>query len=661
MKLSIIIPYYNCEAYTNELLDILDKQISKDVEILLIDDGSKVPFDSNYEWLKIYRKENGGVSSARNLGLEKAKGDYIAFIDSDDIVSPNYIPTILYKIDKENFDYCYMSWKTIGKGWQYHKKLVSIDDKYEGWNCCCWCRVYKREPIKDIRFNENKCIAEDAEFIRLCEKRLSKKSFISDFLYYYRSDTPNSLTKRYANGEFDMNRIVYYFNHINKDMTYLIDEIRELDKNNEVIIMTRRNDLKELENYAMITTPQIISGSELRGEPTTLFNKIYKPLKAQIIMYTNNTTKIGGIETYIYNWCLNMKDTYDIIVLYDSIDLLQKNRLEKIVKVVQNSPKLKLSCDTLILNRISDNPPKNITYKKLIRNVHSCKIKPEWVIPKDADITIPVSDSCEKSFEKELIDLNHKVITNFSNVNKAKRVLKLISCTRLSFEKGSDRMITLAKMLNSYKIPFQWLIFSDEKLKEPIDGVCYMSPRLDVEHFIKDADYLVQLSDSESWGYSIVESLLLGTPILVTPLETLSEMGFENETMGYILDYDMSNIDVDKIYNEIPKFEYKDDKNKNRKKQWIELLGEPKEFKPYVYRKDNFMKIRGIVEPYYTDNVEGRNIYYGEEYETSKERATLIISKGYAVEVIEDKKELKDLIKEEVKDEVIKKSKPKKK
>ena len=96
--LSIIIPYYNAKEYTDELLSLLNKQINtEEIEVLLIDDGSKEEYTANYNWLKIIRQDNGGASAARNTGLDNAIGEYISFIDSDDLISDNYIETILNK------------------------------------------------------------------------------------------------------------------------------------------------------------------------------------------------------------------------------------------------------------------------------------------------------------------------------------------------------------------------------------------------------------------------------------------------------------------------------------------------------------------------------------------------------------------------------------
>ena len=90
MKLSIIIPAYNAEPYIDKLIERLEPQISKDIEVIVVDDGSKKPYKGP-KWAKVIRQENGGASAARNTGLDKAKGDYIAFIDADDLVTEDYI------------------------------------------------------------------------------------------------------------------------------------------------------------------------------------------------------------------------------------------------------------------------------------------------------------------------------------------------------------------------------------------------------------------------------------------------------------------------------------------------------------------------------------------------------------------------------------------
>ena len=100
MKLSIIIPEYNAEGLLPDLLACLDKQIQAtkhEVEVFIIDDGSKVPFSTDYPWAQVFRKQNEGPGIARNVGLEHMTGDYFTFIDADDMVADNYLEAIFDK------------------------------------------------------------------------------------------------------------------------------------------------------------------------------------------------------------------------------------------------------------------------------------------------------------------------------------------------------------------------------------------------------------------------------------------------------------------------------------------------------------------------------------------------------------------------------------
>ena len=139
--LSIIIPCYNAEPYINELLDCLNPQITDEVEVIVVDDGSDKPFVTDYKWATVIRKENGGASSARNVGIDRSKSQYLAFIDADDLVSDKYIDTIIKTAKTEKFDYCYMSWKTLPQGIQMEIKLKSVEDKFPPYNLCVWNRI----------------------------------------------------------------------------------------------------------------------------------------------------------------------------------------------------------------------------------------------------------------------------------------------------------------------------------------------------------------------------------------------------------------------------------------------------------------------------------------------------------------------------------------
>lgn len=559
MKLSIIIPCYNAEPYIAALLNCLDKQITPDVEVIIVDDGSKVPFQTGYKWATVLRQENGGASAARNTGLDNAKGEYIAFIDADDLVSDKYIETILQKID-EGFDYLYMSWKTLPGGWQCDVKLNSVDDTFPSFNLCVWNRVYKKSKIGSVRFNTKKKIAEDAQFIREVNET-GKKAFISEYMYFYRSDTPESLTKRFSAGEVNTRRVVYNIPHVIYDAD-LLEEIKDLDKEAEVIVMTNQCDMPELTKYAMVIPPTVMKGTELRGERTNLFTKIELPIIADIVIWTAVTFHIGGIETWIYNFCHEMSKYYDIVVMYDEMDGEQINRIIPYSRVIKRNGRI--SCKTLIVSRISDKTPENVTYERKIQMCHACKMVNTWKIPEDNDLIVCVSKVVKDSFKQD-----GEVIHNLVVTPPKDDVLLFVSATRLgTFEKGKNRMHEMAKQMFEAGIKFLWLCFSD--INPQSEFITWMEPRIDISAYIKKADYLVQLSDAEGFGYSMVEALCLGTPVIITPIEILDEIGFKDEKHGYIVPFS-GNMDVRRFLN-IPTVDFKYDSEEIVEK-WRRILG----------------------------------------------------------------------------------------
>ena len=164
IKLTIIIPYYNAKEYVEELLKTLDSQMTEEVEVILVDDGSAKPFETEYNWCQVRRKENGGCASARNVGLMYASGEYIQFIDADDLVPPYFLEKLLAKI-KETPDMIDFSWKSLNKeGLQQGYKLQSSTDRLVNPSVCTRC--FKRSFLGDVRFNEKKDSTEDEDFSR---------------------------------------------------------------------------------------------------------------------------------------------------------------------------------------------------------------------------------------------------------------------------------------------------------------------------------------------------------------------------------------------------------------------------------------------------------------------------------------------------------------
>lgn len=554
IKLSLIIPYYNTENYTDDLLMTLEPQVTKECELILVDDGSDKPYVPYQEdWVRVFRQKHKGVSAARNLGLKAAKGQYIAFIDSDDLVTEDYIAQIFKAIETEP-DTVYLSWRHLSG--PIGKIIRSETDEFNPYNRCVWNRVFKKSYIKGLKFNEDMEVAEDDDFLNHLQIPKSK-TYVEKPIYIYRSGRIGSLTDRANKGEF--------------------------------------------------RKPDILT---------------------QVVLYCGNTNSIGGIETFIYNFCKEMCDYYDIIVLYsEHLDAKQALRLSEYVQVMRNSGLL-ISCNVAINIRLTDEIPSNVKYKKRIQMSHTCQFAKtgpwHWTIKKNFDQLIFVSKAAADSFADQ--NLTYDIIPNLTEPEIPKKALFLLSACRLTWEKGEERMYQLAEQFRNANIPFVWLVFSDKPLKRVIPGVVQCPATLDVRSFFPKVDYVVQLSDLESFCYTLREALELGTAVLTTPLSVLPEIGFQDGLNGYQLPFDMKGVDVKKIYDNVPKFNPVPCANQSIKKAWQKCLGKTEPTRSYK-RGSDLVKVK-VIEGY-GDLELGRNLIPGDVVTMRRERALLIIAKGY--------------------------------
>lgn len=126
---SVIVPVYNVEKYLNRCIESLINQTYKNIEVLLIDDGSTDTsglicneFAEIDKRIKVFHKKNGGLSDARNFGIKKAMGKYLTFVDSDDYVDKLYIEILLKEILKKNADIAISNYKCVYDAYQINKK-----------------------------------------------------------------------------------------------------------------------------------------------------------------------------------------------------------------------------------------------------------------------------------------------------------------------------------------------------------------------------------------------------------------------------------------------------------------------------------------------------------------------------------------------------------
>ena len=629
MQLSIIIPYYNAKETTDAILDVLAPQMpSKDIEVVIIDDGSKEKYKTSYKWAKVYRQKNAGSGGARNTGMDKAKGEYITFIDADDMIPEYYISKIMAKI-KKGFDICDMSWKTAeGNTPRFDYKLKSENDRLT--NPAVWCRVFKASFLDGVRFSEYKDSAEDEDFSRrvgyLDPDLKCKRTAITDYMYFYYSGVNDSQSKLYKKGYYNTRRVVYYYDHVTADMTFLVDEIREDDTYNEVFLLTNQCDIPEMKRWCQIIKPQHIWTHYLKGEPYSNVEIVPAMIKTQVAIYIKNTNSIGGIETFILNFVSIMSKYYDIVLMINTVTPELRARYVKLMRVV--SATTEVACDTLLMMRIIDAIPENVHFKKSIRMCHACRTT-DWLhIKDDSDLAVCVSNASKKSFGEE-----GKRATVIHNpiIKTDRKALILVSATRIpAIDKGYNekRMRQLAEMLAKADIPFLWFNFSDNDLPNAPKGFFNVGTYQGCQEYIAKADYLVQLSDAEAYSYSILEALINNTAVIVTPFESATEQGVIDGKNGYVVPFDM-DFDVKKLLN-VPQFEYEYD-NEPIINQWRELLGNTKPKGDYVIYKQKIRPVRVISD--YRDIELNMDLHSGDVLEMREERIYYLESMGLVEEV----------------------------
>lgn len=626
MRLSIVIPYYNVKNYTDELLDVLDPQMSDQVEVILVDDGSPEPFKTNYSWCKVFRKQNGGCSTARNVGLEHARGDYVCFLDADDLVPKYFVERLFRKFDEKPYDVIDFSWKSLSNQGPQHNYSLKSDDSWLPNPSVC-TRCFKRSFIGDVRFNELKDSTEDEDFSRKIGFLDKNGSFlhgaIPSYMYFYRTAITDSKIKRFKAGRMKTKRVTYYYDRVTKDMTWLLDEIKHEDMRNEVWLLTNHNEIPELKRYCQIHAPMKMWTHYLRGQKISNIEIINVPLIYDVIIFCEYANKVGGISTFIYEWCLMMHKDHKILFMYDKMDEQQLKRLARVVDCERISHNLR-ECDTLILNRLTDKIPANVIYKKVVQMVHACK-QIKYPINQNRDYLVNVSQSAKDSWGEAS---EKGIVIHNPLFRESKKALILISATRIgAVDKGhnDDRYVKLANMLHAAEIPFVWLNFSDKPMPNAPKDFINLSSRLNVQDFIQKADYLVQLSDKEAYSYSILEALCNETAVICTPIPSAVEQGVVDGKNGYIVPYNM-DFDAKKLLN-VPVFYYDYD-NDSIRQQWEKIL-KAKATKSYSPQS---VRLQVIVERFY-DLEQKREYRRGSRFEVRPERARMLIEKGVAKKI----------------------------
>lgn len=212
MLVSLVIPVYGVEKYLKDCIDSVLKQNIKDIEIILVDDGSpdKCPeicdeYAKKDARIKVIHKENGGSSSARNAGIDAAMGKYLMFMDSDDMWNEKESVNGLIKAVEENTDIDMFLFSSLdyieGKGFFKRKEHYNLSDRtFEtvteycdflqtngNFEVAAYTKVFKRDFIVNNKlYFKNGIIAEDSEWMLRVLRRVGKVQIVNKPYYVYR-------------------------------------------------------------------------------------------------------------------------------------------------------------------------------------------------------------------------------------------------------------------------------------------------------------------------------------------------------------------------------------------------------------------------------------------------------------------------------------------
>lgn len=237
-KISVIIPIYNAEVYLENCLESIKNQSFTDYEVLLIDDGStdnsgKIcdVFATKDFRFQVIHKSNGGVSSARNIGIEQAKGEWICFMDSDDTVEKDYLQHLYQGANQQNDILVVQGFKTILPQKQFRVRtfgthLYTASDIYQLFQVLNinrsgypFAKLYNSQIIQQnqIRFIEQIHYAEDVMFMLTYMCHINALQTLDGYNYnYYIRNNSNSLSHRIFSFESEYTCYETYIDRINK-------------------------------------------------------------------------------------------------------------------------------------------------------------------------------------------------------------------------------------------------------------------------------------------------------------------------------------------------------------------------------------------------------------------------------------------------------------
>ena len=526
--ISVIVPVYNVEKYIEKCLKSLVEQTLKNIEIIIVNDGStdnskKIisKFAEKYSNIKYYEKTNGGLSSARNYGIKYANGEYVAFLDSDDYVEKNLYELMYKKALQENSDMveCDFIWEYYGKNGEIvktkkdkRKKFKTLNQYVKNARVVAWNKLIKKQIIDDfnIRFPEG-LIYEDIEFFYKLFPHLNKISYVNIYGIHYvqrNGSILNSNPEKIGDIFKILDNVIKYYRDLDIYENEMKYRYRRILLGSSMKRILKIKDKKLKKNFFLKTLKSL--------------NMKQKNEKKSIV-FGITKLDIGGAERVLVDIINNISDKFNITVftIYSG-GILEKelNHNVKIVSLYQNQnrvlPLYILLNSRKIYNKfIKNNFDIEVAFlegpitrifrfknKKSVRKiawVHNditkvfgndikakIKKKLDKSVYKNYDEIVFVSNENKNSFKNLYGNIGKQiVIYNYLDKNRIiekskenKEILKkeetpiFVTVARLTKQKGIDRLIKVHKRIIDDGIKHKIYVIGDgvekDKLKKLI-------------------------------------------------------------------------------------------------------------------------------------------------------------------------------------------------
>lgn len=294
----------------------------------------------------------------------------------------------------------------------------------------------------------------------------------------------------------------------------------------------------------------------------------------EIVVYQSLLFRIGGIEEADYNLAKQFRDR-NITFIFGTADSEQMLRIGKYCNCKIDDNK-EIKCDVLILASYDS---KNyiegrVEARKIYQQCHADWVglksmgiwrNYEWEIYDKVDKVLAVStttrDSLLHAFKKPI---ESEIVPNILAEPDENDFRVFLSLSRFTSEKGGDLIVKMAEQFNNAGKNYLWFVCGtpDYKLLDELKknkNIIFLEAGVDKQALIKKADYLVQLSKNESYCYSVHRALEQGVPVIATEIPEMEKI-IKNGENGYLVDFNLSNLDIEKIFNCVPKFEGKSEK-----------------------------------------------------------------------------------------------------